>query len=67
MRLFPQNACETLKARLKPYKDANPSGTWREWVTAAYFDRTSLSTTGFYKSVSHAALVHGFDVTSFLL
>ena len=26
----------------------NPKGKWIEWVTAAYFDRVSLSATGFY-------------------
>ena len=47
--LVMQHACETLKARLKPYKDANPSGSWSDWVKAAYVDRVSLSATGFYK------------------
>ncbi|XP_063923142.1 xanthine dehydrogenase-like [Zophobas morio] len=41
-------ACNTIKERLKPYKDANPKGTWEEWVKKAYFDRVSLSTTGYF-------------------
>lgn len=43
------NACEKLNRRLQPIKDANPKGTWQEWVNKAYFDRVSLSATGFYK------------------
>jgi len=42
-------ACEKLNKRLQPFKDANPKGTWKEWVNKAYFDRVSLSATGFYK------------------
>ncbi|CAF4893179.1 unnamed protein product [Pieris macdunnoughi] len=41
-------ACETLVKRLEPYKEKNPQGTWENWVSAAYFDRVSLSATGFY-------------------
>ncbi|XP_022116184.2 xanthine dehydrogenase [Pieris rapae] len=41
-------ACETLVKRLEPYKEKNPEGTWESWVSAAYFDRVSLSATGFY-------------------
>ncbi|XP_062602876.1 xanthine dehydrogenase/oxidase-like [Saccostrea cucullata] len=44
-----QNACQILLERLEPYINANPKGSWEDWVNAAYFDRTSLSTTGFYK------------------
>ncbi|KAF4519991.1 hypothetical protein B566_EDAN005491 [Ephemera danica] len=43
-------ACKTLLDRLKPYREANPEGAWKDWVNAAYFDRVSLSTTGFYKT-----------------
>ncbi|XP_030847335.1 xanthine dehydrogenase/oxidase isoform X1 [Strongylocentrotus purpuratus] len=42
-------ACDILKERLEPYQTANPKGTWEDWVSAAYNDRVSLSTTGFYK------------------
>ncbi|XP_013387039.1 xanthine dehydrogenase/oxidase [Lingula anatina] len=43
------NACKTLKERLAPYVNEKPSGTWEDWVKAAYMDRISLSATGFYK------------------
>lgn len=43
------DACEKLNKRLAPIKEANPKGTWQEWINAAYFERISLSATGFYK------------------
>ncbi|TDG48374.1 hypothetical protein AWZ03_005119 [Drosophila navojoa] len=42
------DACEKLNKRLAPIKEALPQGTWKEWITKAYFDRISLSATGFY-------------------
>lgn len=39
-----------IKERLRPYKEANLSGTWEQWVEKAYFDRVSLSATGFHKT-----------------
>lgn len=36
--------------RLEPYKEANPSGAWEDWVAAAYYDQTNLSAVGFYKN-----------------
>ncbi|XP_042880077.1 xanthine dehydrogenase/oxidase-like [Penaeus japonicus] len=44
------NACTTIMQRLEPYIASNPKGEWDDWVTAAYFDRVSLSATGFYKT-----------------
>ncbi|CAG9769816.1 unnamed protein product [Ceutorhynchus assimilis] len=44
------NACQKIKARLKPFQDANPNGTWEEWVNDAHRGRVSLSATGFYKT-----------------
>lgn len=41
-------ACEVLVKRLQPYKEKNPEGKWEDWVSAAFFDRVSLSSTGFY-------------------
>ncbi|ALC47458.1 ry [Drosophila busckii] len=41
-------ACEKLNKRLAPIKEALPKGTWAEWINKAYFDRVSLSATGFY-------------------
>ncbi|RZB77506.1 xanthine dehydrogenase, partial [Asbolus verrucosus] len=43
-------ACNIIKERLRPYKEANPKGTWENWVKQAYLDRVSLSATGFYKT-----------------
>ncbi|CAL1534993.1 unnamed protein product [Lymnaea stagnalis] len=45
-----KNACEILKERLKPFVNANPKGSWEEWITSAYMARVSLSSTGFYKT-----------------
>lgn len=44
------NACNIIVERLKPYKEKNPQGGWQQWVRAAYFDRVSLSCTGFYRT-----------------
>ncbi|KAJ8964525.1 hypothetical protein NQ314_004820 [Rhamnusium bicolor] len=43
-------ACSVINERLKPYKEANPNGTWDQWVKKAYFDRVSLAATGFYRT-----------------
>ncbi|KAJ8964528.1 hypothetical protein NQ314_004823 [Rhamnusium bicolor] len=43
-------ACKVIKERLKPYKEANPNDTWEQLVKKAYFDRISLSATGFYRT-----------------
>ena len=42
------NACKVIKDRLEPYRETNPNGKWEDWVSSAYFDRTSLFATGFY-------------------
>ena len=42
------NACKKINDRLKPYKEKNPDGQWEGWIKQAYFDRVSLSATGFY-------------------
>ncbi|KAJ8673550.1 hypothetical protein QAD02_004812 [Eretmocerus hayati] len=44
------NACNEILSRIQYIIDANPNGTWEEWITKAYFDRVSLSATGFYKT-----------------
>lgn len=36
--------------RIKYIIDANPEGTWESWIEKAYFDRVSLSATGFYRT-----------------
>uniref|UniRef100_A0A8D0HBB7 Xanthine dehydrogenase/oxidase n=1 Tax=Sphenodon punctatus TaxID=8508 RepID=A0A8D0HBB7_SPHPU len=43
------NACQTILERLDPFKKANPTGSWEDWVKEAYFDSVSLSATGFYR------------------
>ncbi|KAM5253336.1 xanthine dehydrogenase/oxidase-like isoform 2-T2 [Hipposideros larvatus] len=43
-------ACQTILKRLEPFKKKNPSGSWEDWVMAAYEDAVSLSATGFYKT-----------------
>ncbi|KAJ8911677.1 hypothetical protein NQ315_005756 [Exocentrus adspersus] len=42
-------ACKIIKERLRPYREANPKGTWEQWVKTAYFDKVCLSAIGFYK------------------
>merc|ERR1719373_1107092 len=49
-------ACKEINARLSKYKEANPAGTWEDWVRAAFFDRVSLSCVGF-----HATPDIGYD------
>ncbi|KAJ8247097.1 hypothetical protein GJAV_G00258690 [Gymnothorax javanicus] len=44
-----KNACETLRRRLEPIMKANPSGTWESWIKKAFFQKISLSATGFYR------------------
>ena len=41
-------ACTTINRRLEPYKKSNPEGSWEDWVKSAFFDRVSLSSTGFH-------------------
>ncbi|EAT37368.1 AAEL010630-PA [Aedes aegypti] len=42
------NACKIINERLEPYKKQYPDKDWKFWVNKAYFDRVSLSATGFY-------------------
>ncbi|XP_068446552.1 aldehyde oxidase 1-like [Clinocottus analis] len=44
-----KNACQTLYQRLEPFRQKNPKGSWEKWVQAAYLEKISLSTTGFYR------------------
>lgn len=37
--------------RLEPFKKGNPSGTWEDWIGAAYFNRVNLCAYGFYELV----------------
>uniref|UniRef100_A0A673CNW7 FAD-binding PCMH-type domain-containing protein n=1 Tax=Sphaeramia orbicularis TaxID=375764 RepID=A0A673CNW7_9TELE len=44
-----KNACQTLYQRLEPIRKKNPKGLWESWVTAAFFEKISLSATGFHR------------------
>ncbi|XP_041821796.1 aldehyde oxidase 6 isoform X1 [Chelmon rostratus] len=44
-----KNACQTLYQRLEPIRQKNPKGSWESWVEAAFFEKISLSATGFYR------------------
>ncbi|XP_062303168.1 aldehyde oxidase 6 isoform X1 [Osmerus eperlanus] len=44
-----KDACQILYQRLEPLIKKNPEGTWKSWVTSAFFEKISLSATGFYK------------------
>ncbi|XP_018406133.1 PREDICTED: xanthine dehydrogenase [Cyphomyrmex costatus] len=44
------NACNEIMKRLQPIINSNPKGTWEEWIKAAYYQRISLSATGFYQT-----------------
>ncbi|CRK91710.1 CLUMA_CG005356, isoform A [Clunio marinus] len=43
-------ACKILYDRLTPYRERKPEKNWDEWVNDAYFDRVSLSATGFFRT-----------------
>lgn len=43
-------ACQIIYDRLAPYRDEFPDDGWDDWIKKAYFDRVSLSTTGFFKT-----------------
>ena len=34
--------CKVINSRLEKFKKENPGGTWEDWVTAAFFARSSL-------------------------
>lgn len=51
-------ACTEIVKRLKPYKEQYPTEGWNSWITKAYFDRVSLSASGFYKTPN---IGHNFD------
>ncbi|XP_022615697.1 aldehyde oxidase 1-like [Seriola dumerili] len=44
-----KNACQTLYQRLEPLRQKDPKGSWESWVRAAFFEKISLSATGFYR------------------
>ncbi|VDL72620.1 unnamed protein product [Nippostrongylus brasiliensis] len=44
---------------VQPFKKANPSGKWEDWVRQAYVERVSLSATGF--GIIHSEVVDFFN------
>ncbi|BFZ54960.1 hypothetical protein PYCC9005_001998 [Savitreella phatthalungensis] len=44
-----KDACRQIMERLQPFKDAQPDGTFDDWVKNAYYARVNLSANGFYK------------------
>ncbi|XP_075036204.1 aldehyde oxidase-like [Mixophyes fleayi] len=44
-----KSACQTLMQRLEPIKQANPKGSWKDWVKEAFLQSISLSATGFFR------------------
>lgn len=52
------DACQKLLKRLEPYREKYPDEQWHQWVHKAYFDRVSLSATGFYRTPDI-----GYDIT----
>ncbi|OCT63833.1 hypothetical protein XELAEV_18044930mg [Xenopus laevis] len=44
-----KNACEILWQRLEPIMRGNPNGKWEKWVSEAFEQRISLSSTGYYR------------------
>ncbi|CAL1597686.1 unnamed protein product [Knipowitschia caucasica] len=44
-----KDACQILYQRLRPVMQKNPEGSWESWVKAAFFDKISLSATGYYR------------------
>lgn len=44
------NACEKLIKRIAPFREKHPNDTWNQMITKMYFDRVSLSATGFYQT-----------------
>ncbi|XP_039998462.1 aldehyde oxidase 6 isoform X2 [Xiphias gladius] len=44
-----KNACQTLYQRLEPIRQKDLKGSWESWVKAAFFEKISLSATGFHR------------------
>ncbi|KAM9820262.1 aldehyde oxidase 6 [Neosynchiropus ocellatus] len=40
-------ACEILYQRLEPMRQKNPKGSWESWVNAAFYEKISMSATGY--------------------
>ncbi|XP_040295315.1 aldehyde oxidase-like isoform X2 [Bufo bufo] len=44
-----KSACQKLMQRLEPIKEANPKGSWKDWVKEAFMQSISLSATGYFR------------------
>ncbi|XP_073502610.1 aldehyde oxidase-like isoform X1 [Phyllobates terribilis] len=44
-----KDACEKLRKRLEPIVSKDPKGNWKSWVQEAFYERISLSATGFFR------------------
>ena len=44
--------CKVINSRLEKFKKENPGGTWEDWVTAAFFARSSLLSHDYNDEVS---------------
>ncbi|XP_043849522.1 aldehyde oxidase 4-like [Dromiciops gliroides] len=44
-----QNACQILMKRLEPIIKKNPKGKWEEWISQAFKESISLSSTGYFR------------------
>ncbi|KAM3917313.1 aldehyde oxidase-like [Leptodactylus fuscus] len=44
-----KSACQKIMQRLEPIKEANPKGSWKDWVNAAFLQSISLSATGYFR------------------
>ncbi|KAM5153274.1 aldehyde oxidase 1-like [Mantella aurantiaca] len=44
-----KDACGKLRKRLEPIISKNPEDSWESWVEEAFFQRISLSATGFFR------------------
>lgn len=47
--------------RLQPIMDSNPEDNWEDWIKKAYFQRISLSATGFYRTPD---IAYSFETNS---
>lgn len=58
------NACKVILDRLAAYRQQYPDDGWKGWITRAFFDRVSLSATGFYKTPD---IGHNFESNTGML
>ncbi|KAM6945841.1 aldehyde oxidase 1-like [Aplochiton taeniatus] len=44
-----KDACQTLYQRLEPIRKQQPDASWETWIKTAYFQKISLSATGYHR------------------